>query len=201
MKPAFSVHPEPVLRGTRDYYHSTDLYEALVAGLAGQGIEPSAFDLKMKERITGCPRIDFFGDGPVDASPALAAVATFEEGARRWLAHVCQEPDPIVARKPYDETAIWQRVWREDRAFVAEGCTGVSPIEVVTAVAVHAHRTVLPPVAGRWLLAQMTARRMLGPSELDYFRFELGRQLGPNMTQSHLADRSGSFGKALFILK
>lgn len=200
--PAFSLEPAASFRGQRDYYHSTDLYEALVGGMQDQGIEATGFDLKIRDRITHQPRICFHSGDSIGVDTDAAATARFATTTGPWVAQVTAGNQPIDARKGYDETPIWTRVRRDQRAFIAEGCTGFAPVEVVTAVGVYAHRELLPPAPGsRWLLAQMTASRMLAASELEYFRLEVVRQVGASMTQSTMADRHGVFGKMLFILK
>lgn len=197
----FSTQADAAFRGQRDYYHSTDLYQDLVAGLASHGLVPDRFELKIRDRIVTRPRLDFHQGQAAEGQP-VAATAGVWIGDAPWTVQVIAGEEPITRRKPYDETPIWSRVTQEGRAFTAQGCEGVAAIEVVTAVGVLAHKTLLPPAAGtRWLLAQLTATRMLGDSELDWFRFEVVRQLGATMTQGTMADRDGVFGKMLFILK
>jgi hypothetical protein len=201
MTAQFTVYPRAAFRAHRDYYHSTDLYEALVQSLRDHGVQATAFDLRIRERIVNQPRIDFVR-GEAAATGELAAMARFGQGATSWTAHVSSGSEPIADRKPYDEGPIWSRVEQFDNCLVAQDCVGVAPIEVVTAVAVLAHRKLLPPPPGaRWLLAQISADRLLGEAELGYFKLELTRRLGPTMTQSRMVGREGAFGKMLFILK
>lgn len=203
MTGAFTVRPPAQFRGGREYYHSTDLYEALVAALRGRGVQPSAFDLRIHDRIVTEPRLSFApGEAVAEAGERAAATARFETSTGPWHARVVAGAVPITGRRPYDESVIWSLTRRDGDAFVAEDVPGVSPIEVVTAVAVHAHKVLLPPPPGaRWLLAQIAGERMLESSETGFFRFELVRKVGKGTTQSAMCDRNGRFGKLLFVLK
>lgn len=203
MKPDFCFQPAAFFRGQRDYYHSTDLYLALMKLLSESGVRPSGFDLKLREKIVMTPMFEAYVDQPPVESAETAAIARLTDVVgRNWQVLIRPGVAPITARKHYDEATIWTKTRRVVDAFVAEGCEGVEPVEVVTAVGVLAHRTLFPTAPGqRWMLAQLQADRLLGPSELKFFRFEVRRQVGRGITESVMADANGSFGKMLFILR
>ena len=195
------VHLEAAYRGSREYFHSTDLYGAITSALQAHGLAAASLDLKLRDRITTVPTIEFAPGIPESVADA-AAVASAEVGNDRWTAVVRAGTTPITARKPYDEGPIWAQTVQDGRAFTAEGCDGFAPIEVATAVAVHAHRLLLPPPAGkRWMLAQLTIGRLLEEEDAAWLRYELTRQLGAAVTQGTLRDRQGTYGKMLFILQ
>ncbi len=197
----FEVRPGGVFRASRDYYHSTDLHDALVEALRARGIDPGAFDLKLRGRIDHDPVLHII-PGASPPVPDAPAVARFSAPQGPWSASVTEGVEAIQRRKPYDEQPIWSRTRQVAGAYVADGCSFARPIEVVTAVAVLAHRELLPPPAGmRWLLAQLTAERALGEADQDHCRIEIVRRVGSGMTQSTVADRAGVFGKMVFILK
>ena len=202
MNAAFSVYPPVALRGSRDYVHSTDLYSGLVAALESNGVaSPCEFELKIRDRIVVRPRYDFYlGDSaPVGHKPL--AVAKFKNANQTWTAHVAAGSDPAVSRKPYDESGIWSKVQQNASSFEVRDCHGYTPIEVVTAVAVLAHQTMYPPATGsRWLLAQISGRRMLAATENAYFRLDIARTIGPKMVQSNMCDSLGVFVTMLFFL-
>jgi hypothetical protein len=203
VRPDISFQPAASFRGQRDYFHSTDIYLALIELLGKSDVRPVSFDLKLRERIVTAPTFEaYVNQPPIESSQAAATARLTDVEGRHWQVLVRPGNSPISARKPYDENVIWSKTRRELDAFTVEGCEDVEPIEVVTAVGVLAHRTMFPPAQGkRWMLAQLQADRMLGPSELQFFRFELRRQLGRGTTQSVMTDLAGPFGKMLFILK
>lgn len=202
MKPEFSVVIRGVFRGQRDYFHSTDLYDELVGALYDRGVEVTSLDIKIKQKITSVPQVDFFRDELDDANTQAAAFAKFKSKSGTWLAVVSQGVEPITNRKPYNEAPVWGKITRNDAQFELTDCHSYSPIEIVTATAVHAHKTLLPPPIGeRWLLAQIMADRLLGNTELEFFKIDIARRLGPKMTQSNMLDKTGIFGKMIFILK
>lgn len=199
---AFSVEPAAAFRGERTYYHSTDLYEAIVAALRSHGVTATGFDLKIRDRIVTRPRLEFLEGTAAAAADEPAAQGRFTVGDTVWTVRVIAGGQPITERKPYDESGIWSRTTREGDAFVARDCRDAAPIEVVTAVGVLAHKTLFPPPVGqRWLLGQLTGSRLLGPQELDCCRVEVIRRVGSQMTQSTYADRHGVVGRMLFVLK
>lgn len=202
MSPEFSVWPVAVLRGQRDYYHSTDLYAELVAALKANGVNASSFDLKVRDKITTQPRVDFYRTESPDTTERPAAIAKFGTPNGDWVACVSNGLDPILARKPYDESLVWSKIIRKGTCFEVSDCEGLSPIELITSLGVSAHKSLYPPLAGeRWFLAQIVASRLLGSTDLEYSKVDVARQIGPKLTQSNLIDKKGIFGKMLFILK
>ena len=202
MKPVFSVNPVAMLRAQRDYVHSTDLYSGLVDALVSRGIQPKGFDLKIKGRIVSQPRLDFFREDPPAPTERPSAAAKFDTTDGIWIVRVYAGNQPLVERRAYDESALWASVTHVDNSFEVRACVGYTPIEIVTAVGVLAHKTLFPPAPGtRWLLGQISAKRMLGEAELQHFRLDVAKTLGPKMTQSNMIDANGVFGKMLFILK
>ena len=203
MNAEFSVSPPVVLRGGRDYVHSTDLYTDLVAALASHGVATCReFDLKIKGKIVTQPRFDFYRghSSPVGDKPS--AIAKFWTATENWVAHVVPGLDPVASRKPYDESGIWLKVRQNGWSFEVCDCDGYTPIEVVTAVGVFAHKTLHPPGAGhRWLLAQISGKRMLAATERAFFRLDIARSMGPKMVQSNMSDANGLFGSMLFVLQ
>jgi hypothetical protein len=198
----FRVEPAAAFRGERTYYHSTDLYEAIVASLQSRGVAATGFDLKIRDRIVTQPCMEFQEGAPPGSGREPAAQGRFTAGEAVWNVRVVAGDRPITERKPYDESGIWSRTEREGDAFVARDCAGATPIEVVTATGVLAHKVLFPPPAGqRWLLGQLTGTRLLGPEELDYCRIDVVRRVGSQMTQATYADRHGVVGRMLFALK
>jgi hypothetical protein len=202
MKPEFTISLNAAFRGQRDYLHSTDLYDGIVAGLKDSGIEATSFDLKMHDKITVKPEILFYRDLSPNLNIKPAAVAKFSSSQGGYTAYVSNKGSLIQETKQYDEANIWSKVMVNNNFFEVKDCLPYSAIEVVTSVGVFAHKLLFPPPQGaRWLLAQISCNRLLAESDVRYFKLELARKLGPKLTQSNLFDKHGVFGKLIFILK
>ncbi len=85
------VHiPPAALRGTRDYVHSTDLYEEIMAGAAAAGLAfAGPIDLKIAGKITRQPAYRFF---PADAADntGASAICRFRSRGDSWKCAVAE---------------------------------------------------------------------------------------------------------------
>lgn len=202
MKPEFSILLDASFRANRNYFHSTDLYDSLISTLRINGIQPTEFDLKITAQITTQPEINFFRVVPQHLESHPAAIAKFMTSRGAYTALVVNGRAAIQKFKPYNEASIWSKITVKDECFEVNDCYDYSPIEVVTSVGVFAHKSLFPPTSGRrWLLAQISANRLLGTTEIEYFKLKVARKLGPTLVQTSMIDKCGLFGKMLFILK
>jgi hypothetical protein len=202
MKPEFSIFLDASFRANRTYFHSTDLYDSLISTLRINCIEPTEFDLKIHAQITSQPQINFFRVTPRHLENHPAAIAKFMTPGGAYTAFVVNGGSKIQKIKPYDETSIWSKITVKNGCFEVNDCPSYSPIEVVTSVGVFAHKSLFPPPSGRrWLLTQISANRLLGETETQYFKLEVARKLGTTLVQTNMIDQFGVFGKMLFILK
>lgn len=201
MTPEFTFQPTPVFRGSRDYYHSTDLYQSLASELERRNIRADSFDLTIRDKIINKPKVEFYRSESPPLSVRPAAIARFKIPGDSLIAIVSSNDSPIVQSKQYDESQIFSYIVRNGNKFEVSECNSFSPIEIVTAVAVFAHRTLYPPLDNqRWLLARICCGRMLSGSIQSRCKVEVSRQLNPRLVESKLIDNSGVFGTLLFIL-
>ena len=193
--------PPATLRGTRDYVHSTDLYEEILAGAAGAGIAIAGpIDLRITGKITRQPVYRFQAAEGADVS-RTAAICRFRWREESWICAVAERGEPVTARKPYDESPAARLGQIDDRMIAIASETGMRPIEAVTALGVVLHKTALPPPAGeRWMLAQLTLRRPLQASDTRKLTVAIERIVGQRMTRSSLAAEDGPLGTMTFIL-
>lgn len=199
MKP-FVFEPEARLRGSRDYVHSTDLYEEIAAGAAQAGLHFSGpLDFRIRARITHRPRYLYQpADHPV---PANAATCTFMNGSEAWMAVVTETDQFVVERKPYDEGPAARFSVVEALKATLAGPTQMRPIEALTALAVHLHKTALPPPSGqRWMLGQLTTSRALEPQDADMLTLMIDKQIGKTTTRTRITTHDGVIGTMIFIL-
>ena len=195
------VHaPAMSLRGARDYVHSTDLYEEMVAGGVAGGVPPTgALNFRLHAKITRQPLFTYLrGEEP---AAAAAARGYYTSGDQRWTVLITESDQPVTLRKTYDESPAARNATLEDRQASLVAPTGLRPIETVTALAVLLHKTVLAPPAGRrWMLGELALSRPLRPSDSSILRIRIDRVMSAAMTRSTMDAEDGPLGTMLFIL-
>ena len=135
------------------------------------------------------------------AAGDLAATCGFVSSGRSYLAGVMPTDEIVTARKPYDEGPAAAFSVLDGRKATLRGETGLRPIEAVTALAVHLHKTALPPPTGRrWMLGQMTVHRALAQTESRDLTLEIDKVLGSAMTRTRMSAGDGALGAMIFIL-
>ena len=192
--------PEARLRGSRDYVHSTDLYEEIAAGAAQARLEFSGpLDFRIRAKITHRPRYAYQAAGePVGAN---AATCTFRNGGENFVAVVRETDELVMERKPYDEGPAARLSTITGQKAALHGPTGMRPIEALTALAVHLHKTALPPPSGlRWMLGQLTTSRALLAEDASQLTLEIDRQIGKATTRTRITAHDGVIGNMIFIL-
>lgn len=192
--------PDVALRGARIYVHSTDLYAELMVGAARAGWTPLvAIDLRIKQLIRTAPEFRFDGETAVGDSDAAGRFA-LAVGLHTFHGRIVATDRPVTVRRPYDERRIWDLARLAERQISLTGESGMAPIEVVTALGVLLHNTVLPPPTGmRWLLARLTLVRPLEPSDARTVNESLEHVLGGS-TRTALTAADGPLGTMQFIL-
>jgi hypothetical protein len=198
--PIFVHEPETALRGSRDYVHSTDLYDQIAASVASAGLAfEGPIDFKIKARIVHRPRHTIVAAGQAMAD--AVATCTFTSNGQDFMVAVTETNALVTARKPYDESPAAKASHIEGREAVLAGETGLRPVEAVTALAVHLHKTALPPAAGlRWMLGQMSIRRPLAETETRTLTLAIDRTIGSTMTRTRMEAHDGVLGTIIFIL-
>jgi hypothetical protein len=199
--PGFVHAPTMLFRGTRDYLHSTDIYGELIAGAHAAGLPPidGIVALEMRMPITSQPEFHF-GAAPSSKSPAAAAFRLGIQGDVVSGA-IFASNRPVVGWRPYDESRISSEARINGRKVELFAATGMSPIEVVTALGVLQHKTLFPPPVGkRWLLARLFLRRPLRPQDATTITISLDRVVGKSMTRSGVATFGEQLGHMDFVL-
>ena len=133
--PSFPVLYVPVVayRGARTYVHSTTLYTELMvaAGALGLALD-GLIDMRFTRAITTMVEIHF--DGEVESLEASAAPARFAVGDRDRIVfgRIIGTDEPVIDRKSYDESGIWDIARIDGRSVSLSSGAGYAPIEVVT---------------------------------------------------------------------
>jgi hypothetical protein len=196
----FSHEPAAAFRGSRDYVHSTDIYEQIVAGANVMNLIPSGkIDLHIRRKISSRPTYQFSRrafPGEQDA-----AYANIELSGSEWLVQVISASQPVEATKAYDEQRIFDASVIEENSIALRRNIGMRPIEVVTALAVELHKALFPPGAlQRWLLGRLEVSRPLGMRDAEFMAIEIERRIGKNITRSRVIAEEGAIGSLTFIL-
>lgn len=197
----FEHSPVATFRGARDYVHSTDLYEEIVAGAQAAGVVVEGpIDLRIRGRITHRPIYAFApcADAPDRHAPATC---TYRSGTARWGVTIRESEEPVSARKPYDESPASRFSRIDGRSIELVAPTDMRPIECLTALGVALHRTALPPPNGkRWMLGQLTLSRALIAEDAIWLKAAIVRIVGDAIARSTIVARDGELGAMVFIL-
>lgn len=196
----FSHEPAAAFRGSRDYVHSTDIYEEIVTGAKAMSLIPSGkIDLRIRRKIFSRPVYQFSlrpFSGEEDA-----ARANIELGGSEWLVRVINTAQPVEASKVYDEQRIFDASFIEESSIVLRQNIGMRPIEVVTALSVKLHKALFPPgPLQRWLLGRLEVSRPLGRRDAEFMKIELERRMGKGITRSRVIAEEGAIGSLTFLL-
>ena len=202
--PAALVHAPPMaFRAARNYVHSTDLYPAVLDGARtlGLGVVDGPVRLTMRRLITAQPELRYgvkVGEG--EREPDAAGDFSLGIGLRQVDGVILPTDLPVAARKPYDETPIWEAARIEGRRIaLASEIPGAAPIEIVTALAVLLHNRCLPPQEGeKWLLASLELVRPLAPDDGARIELAIERQLGTAVTRTCIRRAGAMLGAMAF---
>jgi hypothetical protein len=202
--PSFPALHIPVVayRGARTYVHSTTLYTELMAAAGALGLAlDGLIDMRFKRAITTMVEIHF--DGEVESLEASAAPARFAvgDGDRIVFGRIIGTDEPVIDRKPYDESGIWDIAKIDGRSVSLSNGAGYAPIEVVTALCALLHNTVFkPPTGSRWLLSRLSLHRPLGPTDAVEMKIAITHAIGRTMTRSSISALEGVIGNMDFIV-
>jgi hypothetical protein len=196
----FSHEPAAAFRGSRNYVHSTDIYEEIVSGANLANLLPSGkIDLHIRRKIVSCPVYLFTREA--FAREEDAAYANIELSGSEWLVRVVNTAQPVVASKAYNEQRIFDASFIEQNSIVLRQNIGMRPIEVVTALSVKLHKTLFPPgPLQRWLLGRLDVSRPLGKRDAEFMAIEIERRIGKNITRARVIAEEGAIGSLTFML-
>jgi hypothetical protein len=196
----FSHEPAMAFRGSRDYVHSTDIYEEIVAGAnCSQLVLSGTIDLHIREKITHRPIFHFINRG--SARGRAPAFATIELNGSSWLVEIIETSHLVETSKVYNEQRIFDASFIEQNNISLRQNIGMRPIEVVTALSVKLHKSLFPPEPHqRWLLGRLELSRPLSERDAEFMTVEIERRVGKKITRSRIITEEGTIGVLTFIL-
>lgn len=201
MSPEFVYEPEAALRGSRDYIHSTDIYQQILDGASSNGVRTGGgMDLRIRRKMIRRVLYRYFRD-PSAESEWASMVGLIEINDEPWRVEIREMADPVVRTKPYDEARICDASRLGELDVVLDRDVGMQPIEVVTALAVHLHKLRLsPPGRLRWLLARLELKRLLRKEDAALMKISIERRVGDRITRSRIVAIDGDIGAMTFML-
>jgi hypothetical protein len=195
----FYHEPPAAFRGSRDYVHSTDIYEEMVSGANLANLRPSGrIDLHIRRKILSRPIYQFTREAFAGEDPAYARI---ELSGSEWLVRVISTEHPVEASKTYDEQRIFDASFIEGNSISLRQNIGMRPIEVATALSVKLHKTLFAPgPRQRWLLGRFNVSRPLGERDAEFMTIEIERRIGKNITRARMIAEDGAIGSLTFML-
>lgn len=189
-------------KGSRDYLHGTDVYEALAA-LARLELGPDIRRLRLAIHrfFSTQPEIHWIDPMGGPSQPRDAVVDFSVEGsgtrASGWLTESGREVDCRIA---YEERLIEARCKIAGDAVSVQGDTGFLPIEVAVTMTkfLHAHR--LPAASGRWIFTKLDLGQLLEPADAAALAISLVDNLHGRLTKSDIRVAGKRIGSIFFSL-
>lgn len=192
-------------RETRNYIHTTDLYDALIGNVAALGLGEAAGEIRLTIRqvMRSALELHLLEPGGNTPRPPRATVDVFAVVAggatvRGWYVEVDR---PITRRVPYDESPIHAHTRIEGNTIAIRGKTDATPIEVLTSLAVRLHAAAKPPsLPLKWLATRLDLARPLTQDDSAHMTIALQKTLGTSLTRSEITVSSGVLGHIYFSL-
>lgn len=196
----FFHEPAAAFRGSRNYIHSTDIYEEIVSGANAMNLLPTGkIDLHIRRKISNRPIYHF--TRRTFAREEDAAYAKIELSGSEWLIRVINTTYPVEATKAYEEQRIFDASLIAQNSIVLRRNIGMRPIEVVTALSVKLHRALFPPEPHqRWLLGRLELSRPLSTRDAEFVAVEVERRIAKSITRSRVIAEEGAIGSLTFML-
>lgn len=199
----FLFTPQASFRGDRNYIHSTDLYEEIVNGASKAGVSfDGPIDIRFRAKIISRPSYIFVdqSDKEFVQPENVTTQCMFRSGERTITVFVVEGNEPVVNRRQYDESQASKNSTIDGPRIVLAKESTLRPIETVTSLAVHLHKSLYPPPTGkRWMLGQLTLNRPLDAKDCKDLFIEIEKNSGA-ITRSRIGDSQGSIGAMLFVL-
>ena len=189
-------------KGSRDYLHGTDIYEAL-AGLTSTNMGGAIDHLQMSIHrfFSFEPDIYWLAGARAPARPGKAvvdfAVSGNGKSAVGWLVETDRQ---VVCRVPYDEERIARHSAFQQDAISASGDAGCLPIEVTVSMTKHLHINKLRVPHGRWVFTKLDLRRLFRDSDAAAITITLKENLYNRLTKSEIKVHGEAIGHIFFSL-
>lgn len=202
--PPLVISPTAALRGAREYAHSTDIYEWILAGAEKAYGVPCVGAITVNFRhVSDREPVLVFQPLGVQGKTPVDAMADFQlqVGSHTAVGWIKPSANMVTKRKAYDEKNIWDSARHSEQAYELCQDIDAAPIEVVTALAVLLLNTEKPPQAGhKWFLGRLQLLRPLERANTATTRISIRRALPNGMVRLDVKACGSSVGMMLFAL-
>lgn len=187
-------------KGSRDYLHGTDFYEAIVnAAAAEKGLAETA--VKLSIHHLSRRQVSLHWQEGQAARPSDAAVVfrlAAPGGAAPVEGWLSETEATVDGRYPYneDEAVSPALVEGETIAFAQE--TPYKPIEILVAMTKRLHYTIMPISAGKWMFTRLDLDRRLRKQDTGALTVRLANRLGQRLTKSEVQVSGRRIGDIYF---
>ncbi|CCQ75516.1 hypothetical protein [Magnetospira sp. QH-2] len=192
-------------RESRQYLHTTDLYDnflSCVAQIGGPDNDVSTIRLIIRKVMHKQVRLIMSEPGErLDRHSEYSVDCVAQTGSGEIQGGFLETDQEVARRVSYDEEAIHALTVINGETISYSGNSGASPIEVCTCLAVRLHNHLHAPSAGqKWLDTRVEFSRPLQPEDARSMTLTLDRRVGTSLTRS-VIHASGTFvGHIYFTL-
>lgn len=191
-------------RAQRNYIHTTDIYDFLLAGAeeTGLGRVDGPVSIIIRKILRNHLEIHYLEPGDPLQKPENAVIDfTISIDGREIPGWFAETAAPVEERAAYDETPLWELTTIDGQAIRIKGESHCSPIEVVTALAVKLHPHLAPPPEGRkWLDVKLILNRPLKAEDGRDLCVEMVKRIGDRLTKSVISVPGEELGHIFFSL-
>lgn len=191
-------------KGSRNYLHGTDLYNALCLHVPqASGLATDA-PLRIVIHHLVSHECDMLLGGPgetVEKPDKVWAEFSFTSSKGSISGWMSETERPVLCRYEYAEELIEKNstVNATGNQIVIVQDTGFSPIEVAVAMTKKLHCSLLP-VQGKWLFTKLELKRLLNPTDASTLRIKLEHNFNNRLTKSSLTAGDTHIGYIFFSL-
>ena len=193
--------PQVAFRGTRNYVHSTTMYEQLIHGARSLGLQIGGpLDMRVSQLIRKQPRFLFTRD-EIPGSAEQAAIISFHAGENRWSCVISERDENVEQSEIYNEGPIREKAVVEGPTIRLDGGVDAKPFEIVTSLTLQLHNALLSiPSDRKWYLARIQLERLLSDDDKERLRITLVKKSGIRLTRCVIASEDTAIGTIDFML-
>lgn len=185
MNEIHTVSLELGYKGSRNYLHGTDMYNAIMGHMSL--VAPQYLHDRVKIVIHDfickqCDMIYSLGEEGCPRSEKACVEFSLSGNVSGWLR---ETERLVITRRPYPEDEIVAKSRIDGRTIYLDSNTAnsFSPIEILVALTKRLH-LVLQSSSSRWAFTRLDLKRPLEDSDSDGLRVELLQSLGNRLTKS-----------------
>ncbi|MEQ8228965.1 MAG: hypothetical protein RIA64_12840 [Rhodospirillales bacterium] len=200
----YTTSPEFPAREGRNYLHTTDMYDFLIAGLAEIGRPPADGPISLLIRKKMFQQADFlYAEDPQELAGLEDAPTQFTVTSGGQLLTGCLRltDRPVERPEPYDETRIRAAAEIEGNSIWATGHSGASPIEVATSLNLRLHEVLFPCGPNeKWYDVRVDLNRPFEDEDACCLKMQFDRSIGRHLTRSLVIVNGETVGAIFFSL-